>query len=206
MTAVLISYPPAAGGNHLRNLITVASNYVSDTSFNENIMQQYFSSGKIMVHGQDIGQDAIANNINSFKLHRSAMEHEQNIVYFGHFAEILSQRDILLTLPNKKFILISPDTQDCMKIWSARAKKLGMAPVPGYYAGEQIFLYEPVIYYDVLKTKKTNVMNISIYEWFAEDISPVLDRLEFFLQANFDRELCQRLHQIWYSRNKPDVL
>jgi hypothetical protein len=44
-------------------------------------------------------------------------------------------------------------------------------------------------------------MNIPITEWFVQDITPVLERINYFLQTNIDLEKAAELHKTWYDKN-----
>lgn len=203
MTTAIISFPAAAGGNHLRNIISLGTDFVADDAYKQSMQQQYTENGRMYVHGADI---ATRGNFNRFKLHHSLMNPSENRLLFGHFAEIMSFRDDIKRMLDKKFILIGFETPRCREIWLNRSRKLNMAvPDDMYYIGEQVFLYEAFMYYDVFKTKPINVMNIGIHEWFTRDISGVMKRIEHFLSCRVDLDVCQQLHKIWLSKNQ-DVL
>lgn len=201
MSATFISYPAAAGGNHLRNLIMLATDFSPDNPYKASMEQQYAQNGRMFVHGADLTPDNM-NNLNSFKLHQAALKPSGNFILYGHFGEVMSFRDTIKKMHDKKFILISFETQKCRDIWIKRSRKLNMGVVDDlYYLGEQVFLYEAFMYYDVFKAKPCNVMNIGIYEWFSHDISNVLERIGRFLPCNIDYEKCKKLHEIWLSKN-----
>ena len=46
-------------------------------------------------------------------------------------------------------------------------------------------------------SKMEDIMNISVYELFSDDINPVLDRLDFFLPYELDKDKAKYLHKIW---------
>jgi hypothetical protein len=203
MAQTFISYPRGSGGNHLRNLILVASNYASDITNSQNILDQYLVNDLPMVHGRDLGSRP-GGQFNQFKLHRGLLNPSEGWLYYGHFGEFFSLKDAIIPIKDKKFILIGPDTDQCRSLWKDRVDRMhspDMVPSHGYYLGEQVHLYQHWIYVDVLKTHKHNVMNISICNWFVQDISNILTRIEKFLQIAFDHDLCNKLHSIWISRN-----
>lgn len=199
MSTIFISFPPAAGGNHLRNIIELTTNLFNTASYRQSILDQYTTLSKIYVHGDDYASQ-IEGNIHALKIHRAVLNPSDNWLFYGHFSEIYSFRNSIAPIRDKKFILISPDSIECRNIWLARATKLNMQPVGDYYIGEQVFLYEPFIYYDMLKTKKTNVMNISVSEWFKHDVEPVFTKIELFLNTKIDRTLANQLHTIWINK------
>ena len=123
----------------------------------------------------------------------------------GHFGEVMSHRDKIITWPNLKFILISPDTFQDRQLLHQRWQKLGKPywtfQLGSYFDGEQVFLYEPFMFRDCFKVDMSAIMNISISEWFVEDITMILDRLSKFLNRDFDVMKCLDLHKRWYKHN-----
>jgi len=201
MSSIFISFPPAAGGNHLRNILTLATDLFDPENYKQSMVDQYRAESTISVHGEDYASN-MSGNINALKLHRALMNPGVNWLLYGHFAEIYSFRNDISTIKDKKFIILSPDTDACKNIWLTRATQLGMQPCGDYYIGEQVFLYEAFIYYDMFKTKKSNVMNISISEWFNANVDSVFASLESFLNTNIDRKVATQMHATWLSRQK----
>jgi hypothetical protein len=201
MTTAFISFAAAAGGNHLRNIISLGTDFLVDNPYKQSMKAQYTENGRMFVHGADIG--TLKGNLTSFKLHQALMSPASNHIMYGHFAELMTVRDDIKSISDKKFILLSLNSSRCREIWIQRSKKLNMNIGDSlYYIGEQVFLYEAFMYYDVFKAKPANVMNIGISEWFSPDISDVLKRIEFCLNCHADVDLCQQLHEIWLSKNQ----
>lgn len=186
LAQVIISFPPGAGGNHLRNLLTL---------HDVNVSKLYSS---LRVHNQPGS---------NFKISQAYDNNGQvnDCVLLGHFGEVMSHRDEIRTWPNLKFILISPDTYNDRTLLHARWIKLGPSyqnfKLGSYYDGEQVFLYEAFMFRDCFATKMSNIMNISISEWFTEDISPVLDRISKFLDLDLDIDKCLHTHKLWCEKN-----
>lgn len=202
MTIAFISFPAAAGGNHLRNIIVSGSDFLDDYQYKKSIDDQYKIHGPMNVHGADIGSSSLLGNINSFKLHQALMNPSLNSLLYGHFAELMSLRDDIRQIRDKKIIILSIDTSRCKQILSNRSAAINLQVIQGeYYIGEQVFLYESFMYCNLFNTKQSNIMNIGIHEWFQADISDILNRLSFFLGAKFDYTKCQEMHSIWAKKN-----
>ena len=203
MTNVFISFPPGGGGNHMRNVITVASNFIDNQDYHQSILDQY-TGRTFNVHGNDLASTALNGNINSFKLHNATLNDSENRVFYGHFAEFMSLRKEIASIKNKKFILLSIDTENCKKIWLARSKEIGQnSNSYEYYMGEQVFLYESSMYANqIFNCKPINVINVGLSEWLNSDISNVLNRIEMFLSIKFDRDKVQAIHNKWVELNK----
>ena len=189
MTVARVVFPPTAGGNHLRNLISLSRNY-SD-NFDDLIYQQ-----KNTVHaypGRNLKKEQFTNILignNDHLLH-------------GHFSEIMSYQHQIREIENKKFIVICTDTDQDRQLLKKRKITNGYSPFDNqdYFFGEQVFLYEPFMYHHYFNVPMTDIMNIPITEWFVENINPVLARINYFLQIDIDIDKAAELHKIWYTNN-----
>ena len=188
MTVAIVVFPPLAGGNHLRNLISLSSEY-NNNSFNTSIYHQHRT-----VHarpGSNLQKEQFDNIIaNSCLLH-------------GHFGEIMSCQHQIRAITNKKFIIICTDTNEDRILLNKRKTANNYSPFTNqdYFFGEQVFLYEPFMYHHYFNVPMENIMNIPITEWFIKDITPVLARINYFLQIDIDMEKAKELHSIWFTKN-----
>jgi hypothetical protein len=177
---VIICFPPNAGGNHLRNLLTV-------TKENIDSYMPFYKGGK-SVHSR-----AEPNLIE---------EDLSDDLIYGHFGEIMSYQNEIRKFTNKKFIMISPDTYEDRKILSERVVGgQDNLKLDSYHDHEQVFLYEPFMFHYYFRTKMKNIMNISVTELFNDDINPVIDRINYFISKDLARDQVNQLHKIWKSKN-----
>lgn len=183
MSPVIVAFPPAAGGNHLKNLI-------DDRAESDAVTKLYTKSQT--AHSQP-GCNFSEDNLINFG------------ITHGHFGEILSHQSLLRSIEDKKFIIISPDTPRDRELLFQRRIMLGGAYnhllFGHYFDGEQVFLYEPFMYHYYFGTSFDNIMNISISEWFCQDITGVLNRISYFLNKPLDIEKCLELHRMWCESN-----
>jgi hypothetical protein len=188
MSHVIIVFPPGAGGNHLKNLVNKRLSV-------EKLLDLY--TRESTVHARP------GNNFNSIELLEEKLTH-------GHFGEVMSYQSLVKSLEDKKFVIISPDTPEDRQLLFRRREQLGSAyscySLNGYFDGEQVFLYEPFMYHYYFNTAMENIMNISVHEFYKEDITDVLERLSYFLQIDLDFNLCNKLHDIWRNNNNIDSL
>jgi len=186
LSQVLISFPPGAGGNHLKNLLVLDKIDIDKLYSSRTVHNQPGNNFKI---------DQAYDSNGQFK----------NCIVLGHFGEVMSYREKIKTWPNRKFILISPETLADRELLYSRWNKLGPPyqafELNSYYDGEQVFLYEASMFRDCFATDMSSIMNISISEWFTLDISPVLDRVSKFLNTELDIKKCLALHKIWCDNN-----
>ena len=47
-------------------------------------------------------------------------------------------------------------------------------------------------------------MDISVTEFFNDDINPVIDRINYFISKDLARDQVNQLHKIWKSKNNDD--
>ena len=174
---LIICFPPFAGGNHVKNIIQV----------NEENFKEYIK----LYTDKEPSQPGVhmhpGHNLTKEKFHKN------NIVH-GHFGEIMSVREDIRQTVNKKWILISPDTYKCRSILYKRS---GVLPLDTYYDHEQVFLYEPHMIHNYFGSKMIDIMNVSIYELFSDNINSVLDRIDSFLPFNINKDQAKDLHKLW---------
>lgn len=185
MSSIIIVFPPQAGGNHLKNLL--------DLRLSKDQLISLYQPGKKTVHARS------ERNFQQKDLVDNGLTH-------GHFGEIMTYQTLLRTINDKKFIILSPDSQQDRFLLHERRKRLTDSAtnhlVPGsYWDGEQVFLYEPFMYSTIFGTSFDNIMNISIGEWFQPDIREILVRITSFTNMEIDIDLCLSLHAIWCNNN-----
>ena len=183
MTTIIIPFPPGAGGNHLKNIIV---NDISKLNYT-----------KLTVH------QTPGNNLQASQVETALANPQVAHVLHGHFGEIMSYQNQIRDIKDKKFIIICNDNLTDHKLLSKRRKQLGHTTSNhgDYFEGEQVFLYEPFMYHHYFNVPMENIMNIPISEWFIEDISSVIDRINYFLKINLDVVTVNKLHKIWYRNN-----
>jgi hypothetical protein len=190
MTIALISFPPAAGGNHLRNLLAL----------------QYTSAGDLLPTYGPKNNDVISAHakwINDQVIDGAVIDSENFSAAHGHFGVYMTHREKIKKIKNKKFILITPITQGERQMLNRRRPLVGReALIDGdYHDGEQVFLYESELYHLCFSTPYEDIMNINVSELFTQDITELISRLNLFLGVNVDCTQAQQLHQVWITKN-----
>lgn len=184
MHPVIVIFPPGAGGNHLRNML--------DASIARETLTEIYKNHRPMAHAK------IGNNFKVDNLINKKIAH-------GHFAEIMSQQVLLRSMSDTvKLIILSINTADDRNQLKARRSRLNhnvSYQVGDYFDGEQVFLYESFMYHYYFNIPMSNIMNISISDWFKADITQELERISEFLQIDLDKKFCLDLHAMWYEKN-----
>jgi hypothetical protein len=183
MPTTIIAFPPASGGNHLKNIIA------SDIS--------KLNYTRVTVHQQP------GDNLSTNQVEAALINPDDLHVLHGHFGEIMSYQNQIRDIKDKKFIIICNDNKNDHDLLSKRRKQLGYFTfIKGeYFEGEQVFLYEPFMYHHYFNIPMENIMNIPISEWFIEDISSVISKINYFLKINLDVDAVNKLHKTWYRNN-----
>jgi len=184
MPTTIIVFPPASGGNHLKNIIA------SDISkLNYNYSPTVHQTPGYNMQLKQV-EDALTNPTATTILH-------------GHFGEIMSYQNQIRDIKDKKFIIICNDNATDHELLSTRRKQLGYFIIKkgDYFEGEQVFLYEPFMFHHYFDVPMENIINIPISEWFIEDITPIIHKINYFLNINLDIVAVNKLHKIWYRNN-----
>jgi hypothetical protein len=183
MSTVLIIFPPAAGGNHLKNIISKTA-----VDFYRN---------------RDVVHQLPGSNLKCSQVESALTNPETTHILHGHFGEIMSYQTQIRCISDKKFIIICNDNSNDHNLLSQRRTRLGYFNfISGeYFESEQVFLYEPFMYHYYFDVPMENIMNIPISEWFVEDISSVIDKINYFLKTNLDVDAATTLHKLWYRNN-----
>ena len=183
MTTIIIPFPPGGGGNHLKNIL------VSEIS-------------KLNYTGLTVHQTP-GSNLQASQIETALANPEAVHVLHGHFGEIMSYQNQIRNIKDKKFIVICSDNLHDRQLLSKRQKQIGCFTFePGdYFEGEQVFLYESFMYHHYFDVSMENIMNIPISEWFVENITPVIDKINYFLKINLEVNVVNQLHKIWYRNN-----
>jgi hypothetical protein len=184
MNPVIVVFPPAAGGNHLKNMLS--------NDLDQDLYKEIYKNHAYWAHAK------VGHNFNCDDLIKKNITH-------GHFGEVMSNQDLVRSISDRlRLIILSPDSLIDREMLYSRRKKLNystFSQVGDYFDGEQVFLYESFMYHHYFDISMNNIMNISISEWFNPDIANVLDRIVQFLQVDLDKELCLELHRLWYQKN-----
>jgi hypothetical protein len=183
MTTIIISFPPGGGGNHLKNVLVGDINKLTYTT--------------PTVH------QAPGNNLQENQVNTALTNPDATHVLHGHFGEIMSYQNQIRDIKDKKFIIICNDNSQDHQLLSKRRQQLGYVTFKNgdYFEGEQVFLYEPFMYHHYFDVPMKNIMNIPISEWFVEDITSVINKINYFLKINLDVDIANKLHKIWYRNN-----
>jgi len=184
MSSILISYPTGAGGEHLWNIIIAAGNFIKDPVGIQTVLAQY-SPDHFHLVDNGITSLRSAGLANIKKIEHLEDQPDKNSVFHGRFGDMMSAQKAICALPEKKFIVITPnDITD-----------------PDYYQVEQRFLYQPIIYSSLFRAKPTHILSIPAADWCCVNINRPLLQISQLLNTSFDLDLANRMHSLWVKNN-----
>jgi hypothetical protein len=199
MSAVVIAYPPMAGGNHFKNLLCLDPSFANSSDLNTAVYTDP-SSDNIQPVGtvHSVG----GRNVHRYLFEKISAAPEKTWLIHGHFGELAPFRTQLNSIHSKKYIVITIDTEDDRKLLLDRQTRLGGTSGHPYYLDEeQLYLYQPAMYESYFISD--DVMTCSISEIWDPDFtrSKIIQRWNNFLNIHVDAAKAQHYHTIWWNSN-----
>jgi hypothetical protein len=195
MSAVIISYPPSAGGNHLKNILCLSNYFANHTELDATIYDQSanYQGAVHCVQGRNVQPRLIERIVNN---------PGQCWLLPGHIGELAPYRSQLLA-QERKFITISIDTPRERRMLEQRQHRLGQQNHPYWLEEEQPFFYQSLMYETYFATAPANILTVPLanlwHPTFQEGL--VLDQVEQFLNITIERNPAEILHDKWRLAN-----
>lgn len=192
MTVVVIAYPPAGGGNHLKNMLCLDPSFANSNELDHS----KYRLGCREVHSTS------GRNMQEYKI-AQAESAEQDYILHGHFGELAPWRDRINAVIDKKFIIVTIDNQRDQDLLDTRQHRLGQFGHDYYLREEQPYLYQSEFYQTYFTGRLENIYTIALNDFWNPvlDQSQIIQQLNSFLNKNIDVEQAQILHQCWHSNN-----
>lgn len=198
MSAVVLSYAPGAGGNHIKNLLCLDHGFANSSDLNPTVydLNENKTGTVHSIPGRNLHEDL---------LDRVLDNPDRRWIIHGHWGELAPYRDKINRISNKKFVLITIDQARDQELLMTRMIRLGH-PLHNYYISEeQPCLYRSSMYVQSFFNAATqeDVCQIPLYEVWHPDlaVSQLLPSLNLFLGTNLRQDLCQMLHDKWWKLN-----
>ena len=195
MSAVIVAYSPSAGGNHLRNILCLSNNFANASEFDSTIYDRADQTSGA-VHGIN------GRNIQQTYLKRVLDNPGNCFTLAGHFGELAQHRESLLLI-EKKFIIISIDSAQDLRLLARRQQRMGQQNHPYWLDEEQPFLYRPNMYQSYFDTASSDILTISLSDLWHPTFNngQVIDAINDFLNINIDIAPAQALQEKWVRHN-----
>ena len=196
MTALVIAYPPSGGGNHLKNILCLDSSFGNSSDLDIGV----YTRGEREVHstpGRNVSPERVAAAAND--------PHHEHIIH-GHFGELATQRDQINSIIDKKFIVMTIDTDRDRHLLSQRQGRLGQFSHEYYLNEEQPYLYQSYFYQNYFTGLPENIYTIALNDFWHPDLNEykIIQQLNTFLNKAVDQQQAQFLHNHWHKNNQID--
>jgi hypothetical protein len=195
MSTVIVAYCPSAGGNHLKNILSLSSAFANQEEMDLTVYDRADqTSGTVhSVSGRNV-QDVFVDRI--------IKQPDQCWLLSGHFGELAPVRQSLQTV-DCKFLIITIDQSIDRRLLERRQQRLGQQCHPYWLEEEQLYLYQPNMYQTYFGVDPADIATISLYDLWHPTLCnhAVLTKINEFLNINIDAERAQNLQQKWWHSN-----
>ena len=195
MSAVIVAYCPAAGGNHLKNILSLSSSFANQKEMDLTVYDRADqTSGTVhSVNGRNV-QDVFID--------RMLQHPDQCWLLSGHFGELAPIRESLLNI-DKKFLIVTVDQSIDRRLLERRQHRLGQHCHPYWLEEEQMYLYQPELYQTYFDVDSADIATISLYDLWHPTLCDytVLTKINEFLNINIAVNTAQNLQQKWWNSN-----
>jgi hypothetical protein len=195
VSAVIVSYCPSAGGNHLKNILSLSSAFANQAEMDLTVYDRADqTSGTVhSINGRNV-QDVFID--------RMTQHPDQCWLLSGHFGELAPVRNRLLSV-NRKFLIVTINTVIDRRLLERRQQRLGQQCHPYWLEEEQLYLYQPNMYQTYFGVDPADIETVSLYDLWHPTLKDhsVISKINEFLNINIDAESAQNLQQKWWSSN-----
>jgi hypothetical protein len=195
VSAVIVAYCPAAGGNHLKNILSLSSSFANQAEMDLTVYDRADQTSGA-VHSVD------GRNVQDIFVDRMLDQPDQCWLMSGHFGELAPVRSALSKV-DKKFIIVTLDTVQDRRLLGMRQTRLGQHCHPYWLEEEQPYLYQPKMYQTYFGVDSADIATISLYDLWHPTLCDyaVINKLNDFLNININTESAQNLQQKWWQGN-----
>ena len=195
MSTVIIAYPPSGAGNHLKNMLCLDPSFANSSDLDISV----YTKGLREVHSTS-GRNMHESRISE------AEAAEQDYILHGHFGELAAFRDRINAIQDKKFVLLTIDTERDRYLLNNRQGRLGQMSHEYYLNEEQPYLYQPEFYQTYFTGLPENIYTIALNDFWHPNLAThnIIPGLNAFLNKQVDQEQSQFLHTHWHKNNQVD--
>lgn len=200
MSLTVIYYPPSAAGNHLKNLINLDPSMRDNARLDLDMYEQHK-----MIQGT--AHAKAGRNVQKEELEVIIREPDHRWCICGHFGELAPKRDLLLQVPDRKFVIIGIESPTDRWLLEARQQRLGQQCHPYWLHEEQPYLYDYHMCKEYWRTRA--VHKIGLEHFWNPDLGhhQIISQLNLFLGCAIPESIAQELHARWWQANfiQPEI-
>jgi len=184
-----VIFPPAAGGNHLANIVSTSPRFT--TRFSQEV---YEDSNRHKAHPIGGGRNFYYDE-DSLR----AIQGSSN-VFCSHFAEYLVSKNLAEKfLPNRKFLMVEFPEHTRNEFFLERSKKHYPAYQDGYFIEELSMMYSIDAFQAI--TKETDLSKVTVDMIFTSDVAPLMSHLNSEFGLDLNLETVDYIHRKWLEKN-----
>jgi len=195
VSAVIVAYCPSAGGNHLKNILSLNSLFANQGEMDLTVYDRADqTSGAVhSINGR---------NVQNIFIDRMLDQPDRCWLLSGHFGELAPVKKSLANV-DCKFLIITIDQTIDRQLLARRQQRLGQQCHPYWLEEEQLYLYQPDMYQTYFGVDGANIATVSLYDLWHPTLKnhSVLAKINEFLNINIDVERAQNLQQKWWHSN-----
>ena len=195
MSAVIVAYCPAAGGNHLKNILSLSSSFANQAKMDLTVYDRADQTSGA-VHSID------GRNVQDIFVDRMLDQPDQCWLMSGHFGELAPVRSALFAV-DKKFIIITIDSSMDRRLLARRQQRLGQHCHPYWLEEEQPYLYQPEMYQTYFEVDPASIATVSLYDLWHPTLCDggVITKINRFLNIDIDPDQAWDLQKKWWQGN-----
>jgi hypothetical protein len=194
--ATFVAYIPGGGGNHLKNIMSLDPSFANSDDLDESVYSEIT---------QPVGtvHSVPGRNLHEVYLQRAIDEPNRSWLLLGHFGELALWRDKILSIYEKRVVLITIDHDVDRRLIMERNDRLQQNIHPYWLNEEQYFLYQPAIYNTYFRVAAQDIFSIPLHHFWHPDLQKyhIVDRLNSRFGLNIPVDRAQRLHDLWWKYN-----
>lgn len=192
MSLAIVYYSPSSGGNHLKNLINLAPEMRDHGQLDLGIYQG---------NNQGTAHSRAGRNVQREELEAIIREPNHRWCICGHFGELAPKRDLLMQIPDRKFIIISIGSTTDRWLLETRQARLGQACHPYWLHEEQPYLYERPMCKEYWRTPQC--LTIPFEHLCNPNLvhTTLVHQLNQFLGITIPIQQASQVHVAWWQAN-----
>lgn len=206
-----IRHPLGGGGHHLANLLsldaTISPCLPAIESKQEwiTLLFNHYKNIDVHTHFVDSENSLIVSDA-GWKSYIDSLADDVSSVHTGHAANFDWAKDVLDQLANKRYILLTFNSEQSRNIVKQREKTIFDTETlkNSYYIEELCHIYNRWFKDDVLCDDDINCA-IEIQDLFVENIHPVINRINQHFGLNIPLDQAQVLHSLWLLKQTCNI-
>ena len=193
----LVVYLPGAGGNHLKNLLCVSTQYANSSDLRPEVYESpdpQRPPGEVWCVG--------GRNLQEIFFERMLQQPDQNWVLAAHLGEMFQYQTQLQSIACKKIVVLTLEDSSARQQLFQRQCRLGQNIHPYWLDEELLWMYSSSVV-SKLFDQQDSYFELSIRDFWHFEFanSQQFANLKNFLNLEVDQATIDRYHRLWCIAN-----